>query len=561
MDNTSIIIKKILNKNWSEVKALIKSKKNINWSVPIDQVNGMIHHLAYHNQNDLIEAIDGSILKDLLIQENTEGDTVFHIACRLKNVKLLTFLIKIDTTGLYLRNQLGFSSMYYILSDTNVVKQLTKLVSIKDHYVCSKFSLLQNYILENDMDMCKYLIDTLAKQLLDDDLFTLIESEIEIEHKLELITKMIETGIDINSKNHQFITPFILATYLNSIQICDHLLILGTDINYYRPENNDNPLTICILNGNNDLIKLLLDHEIDIAVTDKFLKTPLHYLFSESIETTDSNLVSDTNKKRMLELCENINATDNNMDSILNLLIQNCDWKNYSQILEEKKMKIYLQNKDDLSPVDAVDPSDLDIFYQLVYRSYLNQLESDIRFEDPLDTKVALMIEHGYNIKAFKEYIMRKIINGESYPREHKVKNLKWITPPRTNITHFSAYTYNYICFIYYILNKYPQIKIPGITPNVMENKSLKDLYDEMIEDYVEDTPDNAIFRSIIRDYINHSPILINHVIIWKNGQKYFFSPYIIQGIDATIKSYPDTKFILFKLTIISIKISITPIF
>ena len=56
----------------------------------------------------------------------------------------------------------------------------------------------------------------------------------------------------------------------------------------------------------------------------------------------------------------------------------------------------------------------------------------------------------------------------------------------------------------------------------------------------------------MIRDYINHSPKLINHLIIWGSIEKYYISPYIIEGIYQTLKKYPKTKFILLKLTLIS---------
>jgi len=223
--------------------------------------------------------------------------------------------------------------------------------------------------------------------------------------------------------------------------------------------------------------------------------------------------------------------------------------------LEEKKLKIYLRNKEGIRPIDGINKDDLDDFFELVYKSYTSQLDSDIEWVDDIDKKISLILENGDNIQSYKDYIMRKIVRGQSYPlKKNNNIMLKLISPPKTNITHFSAYTYNYICFLYYILDKYPSIKIPAMAKNQMENKNLKDFYEEIIQDHKEKTPDNAIFRSIIRDYINHSPILVNHIIIWKNNKTYFFSPYIVQGIHETIEKYPDTRFILLKLTIVSDK-------
>jgi hypothetical protein len=228
----------------------------------------------------------------------------------------------------------------------------------------------------------------------------------------------------------------------------------------------------------------------------------------------------------------------------------NDDWKNYKDILDKKKLKIYLENRNGYRPIDGISSSEYQIFLNLVHKSYINQLRLDTEWSDTNDKKIFSILENG----GYNDYIMKKIMDGKSYPRKKKtIRPIKMIKVPTSNITHFSAYTYNYICFLYYILEKYPDIKIPMTTEIQMEKKTI-DIYHDMIANYKEKTPDNSIFRSIIRDYVNHSPALINHIIIWKDRKIHFFSPFIAQGIHETIKKYPKTKFILLKLTILSEK-------
>ncbi len=98
----------------------------------------------------------------------------------------------------------------------------------------------------------------------------------------------------------------------------------------------------------------------------------------------------------------------------------------------------------------------------------------------------------------------------------------------------FKSASYNYPRYLLYILNKYPKIKLP-----ITSNSKIS----------ITSTPNNR-FQSIIDNYYQHSPILLNHLIIWISPDSYFISDQLIDGIKYTTKKYPSTKFILIKLLI-----------
>lgn len=543
------IIKNLVDKNWAFIEKSIMANK-IEWDYLIDQTNSTLHYLAYHGKTDLIKKIDPNILSEIIMQQNTEGDNICHISAKLNYFDLLNFTININVDIIYQRNKLLCTPLFYLVPNHKFIEQLVESIKIIDHYLNNEYTLVEYYVLTKNLDMVDFLLENIKiNKLTDYALFTTIQSDNTLELKLDFLKIFIDHGININALDQKFLSLLILSIYQKEYFITKFLLDHGADPNYYGPENNDHPLIVSITNSDVQTIDLLLEHNIKINVPDKYLQTPIHHLF------LTKNKIPVEIKQKLLNNMGDINITDNRMNSILNLLIQNDNWKNYENILEEKKLKIYLRNKDGLRPIDNIIKSDLDDFFRLVYRSYISQLDSDIDWIDDVDKKISLILENGDELESYKEYIMGKIVRGQSYPlKKSKNKMLKLITPPKTNITHFSAYTYNYICFLYYILEKYPSIKIPSMAEDQMNNKNLKEFYKEMIIDYQEKIPDNAIFRSIIRDYINHSPMLINHVIIWKNNEMYFISPYIVQGIYQTIKKYPDTKFILLKLTILSDK-------
>lgn len=543
------MIKSLVDGNWSVIRKMIENDK-IDWDYLVDQTNGTLHYLAYHGKLDLIKAIPKKIIKEIIVQSNVENETIAHIAAKLNNIELFLFCIDIDPTVIYQRNKLLCTPLYYLVPNEELIRNISTNIELMDHYLNDEYTIMEYYVLMGNKAMVDFLAKNIKLNKLSDNcLFTIIQSKNTTDDKIILLKIFLDAGRNINAHSVKFLSPLIVSIYQQEYLLVNFLLKNGADPNYFGPENNDNPLTIAIKRKDVDIIKLLIKSGIKLNITDKYLKTPVHYLFSEK------NDIPTKIKQKILGKIGSVNTTDNNMDSILNLLMHNDSWENYRELLEEKKLKIYLKNRDGIRPIDAVKDYQLDDFFTLVYRSYLNQLDSDISWVDGVDEKISLVLENGDDIKPYEEYIMGKIIRGQSFPlKKNKNQMIKLIIPPKTNITHFSAYTYNYICFLYYILDKYRDVKIPSLAEGQMMDKKLGDLFNEMIEDYQEKIPDNAIFRSIIRDYINHSPILINHVIIWKNNQMYFFSPYIVQGIYQTIKKYPDTKFILLKMTLLSDK-------
>ena len=514
------------------LKKLIKQNK-IDFYQEVDQINYPIHYLAYHSDTNIIKSIPKKILFDLCEQPNLEGDTIGHISAKLNNMKLLDFVTKINPNVIYIRNNLYHSLFYYILSDTPFIKNFIKNNKIRDHLIDSQYTLIDHYILSSDISMFKYLLDNIS--ISTHLIFTILESDADIETKINFLQLLLNKAPEFVSiiNNKTYLTPLIVSAYLNNFDLMKFLLEHGADtnINYFGPENTDNPLIIAIHYKAEPMIELLLSNQIDVDIPNKYMQTALHYMWTYRIDLSISI------KKMLMARVTNMNATDNQMNTILNLLIENDDWKSYDDILSKHKLDIYLKNKSGKCPLDHVLKSDLDLFYRLVELSYVYQLKKNDQPvpENPVTIENIIIREH------------------RSYPKiKKKMYIIKLINPPITNITHFGAYTFNYICFLYYILSKYPEIKISTCDPLNYIKKTPIEFYLELIKGFEVKNPTNKVFRSMIREYLNHSPHLINHVIIWKNPETYFISPYLIDGIDRTLKKYPSTKFIIFKLSIVN---------
>lgn len=515
-------------------------------------INIPIHYLAYHNRIDLIKSVDNAILSKLIMEKNTDGDTVCHIAAKLKNMDLFHICIQISPEIIYELNLLHYAPLYYLIEDIFLVKQIvnhyrTMKTNIHDHLISKNCSLIEYYLIHNFLQFADYLLSNFdINHHINLALFTIIQSNQTQKNKIEAIKILLKyhTSININVLNQEMFNPLITSLHHKNYQVANFLLDHGANTNYYGPENSDHPLSLAIIANETTTINLLLKNEINVNVVDKYLNLPSHYLF-----LTNNHIPFDT-KHKIIELTSDINHLNHNLDSVLNVLIQNDNWKKYKNILSKKKLRIYIKNRHDICPIDHIHTVDLDEFMELVYESYINQLSQHQQWSESIDQKISKMIHHGDKIDKLKHILLKKIKYGTSYPQKMRSPfSFKIISAPETNLTNFSAYTHNYVCFMYYILNKYPQIKIPFCTH---KNYSPKKLYNVLTQKYQTKTSSNNLFRSLIREYINHSPNLIHHVIIWKSNQDYFISPFLISGFQDTINKYPNTQYIALKITILT---------
>jgi hypothetical protein len=129
-----------------------------------------------------------------------------------------------------------------------------------------------------------------------------------------------------------------------------------------------------------------------------------------------------------------MNRLDNYFPEILNLsslIIQNNDnstslhllmpsnWIKYKDILETKKLSIFLKNKSGLSPFDMVDQKNKDLFISMVTKSYYNLL-----INNP-DDEYVTQWENDCSKKKIKldtceKEIMKNIQNNISFPLKKK---------------------------------------------------------------------------------------------------------------------------------------------
>ena len=92
----------------------------------------------------------------------------------------------------------------------------------------------------------------------------------------EIITKLIDEGADVNSRNSNGQTPLILATWKNNTKLSVLLVEKGADVNA-RNNNGRTPLLWATYKNNTELSVLLVEKGADVNAKDNDGQTPLYW--------------------------------------------------------------------------------------------------------------------------------------------------------------------------------------------------------------------------------------------------------------------------------------------
>lgn len=519
---------------------IIRKIKNntIVWTDKIDQTNFPIHLIALSGNINNFKIVNNSILKNVVLLQNSEGDTALHIAARLNFVNLIVFLIKLNLNLLFIKNHLDTTPLYYVINNTTLIQKIfSKINIIDDYFLIKSCSLLQFYIITNNLEIIYEILAKINKNnIMVDTLITILYSDLTQKNKIKLLSMLVNDN-NVNKIDSQYLSLLIHSVYANDYDIVKLLISKNADINYSGPEQSNNPLEIAIINTNLKLIDLLVKNKCNCNTINKYMQTPLHIMFLNRQIGYDL-------KYKLLLKCQNVNKQDYKKNSILNLIVQFDDWKKYIKILKNHNLNIHQKNRQNLTPYDYVNKNDRPLFLDTVYLSFINKLDKNKQY---IDNTISTIANKLPSINKNNESYIRNYIKKYSVPKTISVK-INYINTPTINITHYSSFTYNYFYFLCYLLKKYENIKIPSMTKSI---DSLNDLYNNIINDNKYFGDNFSLFRSMLKEYINHSPLLVNHLIIWENIEKYYISDDVITGIRKTLYNFPKTKIILLKLLII----------
>ena len=522
---------------------------DLNYNLQIDSFNYVVHYLAYENRIDIIEKIPISLLINLIYMVNYDGDNIFHIGSKTKNFDLLMYLMSVcdDINPIYMENHSGYTPLWYIVAYTLFIEKLVTNKKIHDHMIRSgnETSLIGYYIARDMKYMVEFLLSNIEVNHNTDLMFHMIVSDNMCKNK-KMYAKILlkNSNIDVNILNP--FTPLIESIKSNDVPLVKFLIKNGADINKMDNDKIMSPLSCAIKLNYTDIVELLsYRYDIDVDFSSTLCDSCAHLIF-----TVKNNIDYET-KIRLLSKIRNIYDGNKKGCSILYFLMN--EWKLYSCILANHKLKIYSKSNHDNMYIDQIveDKSD---FFDLVFMSYVNQLKkhNPNNFLHDVDIDAGMILSNNDELPTqLKNKIMDKIIHDHvSYPKLKNKITIEIIDNITQNFQTLLNFTEKYIQSIIYLMKKYPVIRLESLYQYVNTNKCFS------LQENMRD-----ISHLNESDYIKKIPETYDNIIIWINKDTYFLNDQLPNIIKATEKKYPDAQYMIYLFIIIKMSnISINPV-
>ena len=149
-----------------------------------------------------------------------------------------------------------------------------KIVVIE--YLIKQGAKIRKYDHKNaTMSVAKILIKNTSEDELNNDY--ILNLYIERKASIEVLSLLIEKGVDVNKQDVEFSAPIFHAINVGNLDVIKLLLDNGTDINLVN-KKGETPLIYAIKTRKNDAIVLyLIENGADVNKEDKFRHTPLMY--------------------------------------------------------------------------------------------------------------------------------------------------------------------------------------------------------------------------------------------------------------------------------------------
>lgn len=336
----------------------------------------IIYAILFNRLDVLRELVNAGANIDVT---DKDGRSVLYYTIHLKYNYLLDELLSINNDNIgvsiiHIKDRDGKTPVHYAVEYENI-------------YALNK-------LLENDSNI----------SIKDNDGYNALHTSIYTRNS-EIINRLIKSTTNINAKCGTGENSLHIAANLQSYDTCKILLENDIDVNALDNDHEFSALHYAVTLGNVQLVKLLLTYGADPNIQDIYGYTSLHYgiiegSFSCVIELITFKYINHTlncnlwnidgkipihlffsgytsDKLYYIDLLmdkSSMTITDNTGNSLLHYICANKLWKKYVQILENKKLDIFIKNLNGKAPIDYIDDSDVDTFLDIVVTSYINRL-------------------------------------------------------------------------------------------------------------------------------------------------------------------------------------------
>ena len=365
----------LLEHKWEEFKSkLYQYSEVIDINIKDKKNNYLLTYAILFNKVDIVTILLENNAKIDIV--DNEYRSIIYYAINLQYDKILDLLLENN------KNNIGVSILH--IKDKNGNMPLHYAVKFENEYALNK-------ILEYKGN----------PDLKDNNDYNSLHLAIYTRN-INIIKKIIKHIANINNRCKNGETALHLACNLQLYEICKLLVENNIDVNIQDYEHDFTALHYAVTLGNLQIVKLLLENKAQPNLQDVYGNTALHHSIIENnysciVELSNSkydlnynvwniygniplhllffNYTSD--KQYYIDLLidkSNMMIQNNDGNNCLHYLCMHSIWTKYITILEEKKIDIFIKNKNGLAPIDYVKKENINKFITVIATSYINKL-------------------------------------------------------------------------------------------------------------------------------------------------------------------------------------------
>ncbi len=259
---------------------------------------------------------------------------------------------------------------------------------------------------------------------------------------------------------------------MNNIEIIKLLLKYNADINI-QDINGNVPLIYAFQEKNKQIYDIIYEKYTNYNAININGRTVLHNIIYEMID--DNSLIEKFNIEKLI-INTDLNYQDNKGNSCLHLLLQSNIWNKYINILEKKKLNVYIYNKYNETPISYI--KDINIIIDLLVKSYMYTLrENKKNWLNEYDKSCIKPKLKNNKDLCYDE--IKKIILTEKISIPIKENKFSFIRDPDNKkiISTYTGIILDIFIGIIYLHNKYKNNINSSITLNFFENEIVKKHY------------------------------------------------------------------------------------
>lgn len=522
------VVNLLHNDKWNNILKLIKNKK----LSPIKKIlnnNSILHLAGIHNKKDVVKYIINTFNENTIFNVNGEGNNICHILAYYGNITLLTYVISKHPKSFNKINMMGNTPLYYLMENHNVFKNIISDTNVNLDNVNNKYETLltlniKKFTIKNDVFFknIKFLLDKGVNINIPPENKP-IDIVIYKNDKI-LFDLLLDYDIDLVEKNSSHITPLINAVNYDRKYMAAKILEKD-DNNYEGPQGDHNTISLSMLNNNFELLKLLLDKTTDLNKFNRYMETPAHIVFSNSI-----SIPNDLKFRTLYNSDLNIQNIEG--ATPLHYLFKTNEWINYTEILKTKKLDLFIKDNNDIMPINYVKDKNFSYLMDIVLESYNNKLSKTCSLK---------------NSKC-KTHILNSIIESrKSYVDDENNIDVELVTGENSIIGKFNSDTLHNIIYTLYFLNKHKNVSVPH--KYTIGNKITSENIE--LETNLYSTKSENIIYGLVNTYRSLIYSLSPYVIIWKDEHSYYIDKYLKLYIIKLLNA-KNIRYIHIKLTLIS---------